>query len=297
MPHNQERAKAKKRTKTDEPHKPFELREFFGDVVRSFVPSAYAQLGAKPASKAAFYLGGVAFLVTLLLAPLIYIEQEHVRAIRREYYERILPDELYFEGGTADYEGKQPYVHVDTFENERHVLIVDTTGQTTEILAEYDYGILITQDTIIQRVWAGPDETETVDGPIPETDGRVRAKAFYLNAIDQERWLALIDVVAMTFLLAVVLLFLLAALVAALSAAIEATRKEGRLPFRACFAISTHAATPVAFITASRFAVRTNPQFYLVIGVPLVAFMLLVTFGTQAYRRSLAARPEAKRSR
>jgi len=301
MPQEQKHSKAQEHVKPFLPsprlRQAGDLREFVRDVVRSFVPSAYARLAAQPASTAAFYLGGVVFLVTLLLTPLIYVEQEHVRSIRRDHYERILPDELYFESGTADYKGEQPYVRVDTFGDERRVYIVDTTGQTTEVPAEYAYGMLITRDKIIETVHASEDGSKTFDSPIPETQGRTRAKAFFLNAIDQERWPTLVNVVGLLFLLAVVLLFALATLVAALSAAIEATRKESRVPFRACFAVATHAATPVAFIAASRLAVRTVPQFYLVVGGPLLAFMLLVSLGMQAYRRSLEARPEAREAR
>jgi len=297
MPHKHQGASAQKPAKAHEHNQPFELREFFRDVVRSFVPSAYARLAAQPASTAAFYLGGVAFLVTLLLTPLIYVEQEHMRSIQREHNERILPDELYFESGTADYEGEQPYVHVETSADERYVYIVDTTGQTTEVPAEYAYGMLITRDKIIETVHTREGGNKTVDSPIPETEGRTRAKVFFLNAIDRERWPALANVVGFLFLLAVVSLFALATLVAALSAALEATRKENRVPFRACFAVATHAATPVAFVAASRLAVRTVPQFYLVVGVPLVAFMLLVSLGMQTCRRSLEARPEAREAR
>ena len=293
MPQEQQHSKAQEHVKPSLPlprrRQAGELREFFRDVVRSFVPSAYARLAAQPASHAALYLGGVAFLVTLLLTPLVYVDLTRRLAVQRAHLEQALPDELYFEGRAADYEGQQPYVHVETVGDKRDAVIIDTTGQTTEIPAEYDYGMLITRDKIVQKVWTGPERTEIVDGPIPETDGRVRAKAFYLNVLERERWLALADGVGTMFLFSVLLLFVLAALAAGLGAVIEATRKEDRVPFRACFAVATHAATPVAFVAASRLAVQTVLQFYLVIGVPLLAFMLLVTLGTQAYRRSIEA--------
>jgi hypothetical protein len=279
----------RKHTKPQEHVKPFELREFFVDLVRSFVPSAYAQLAARPASRAALYLGGIAFLVTLLLTPLVYMHQERWRSVRRDHYARVLPDELYFEEGKAKYDSEQPYVHVETVGGKRDAYIVDTTGETTEIPAEYDSGMLVTPDTIIRKMLTGPERTETVDGPIPETDGRIRAKAYFLNAIDKERVPDLMNVVGFMFVMTVVPLFVLATLVAGVGAAIEATRKEARVPFRACFAIAAHAATPVAFIAASGFAVETDVQRYLVFGIPLLAFTLLMTLGLQTYRRSIEA--------
>ena len=53
MPHREQGAGAQGRAEAHEQVKPFELREFFLDLVRSFVPSAYARLAAQPASTAA----------------------------------------------------------------------------------------------------------------------------------------------------------------------------------------------------------------------------------------------------
>lgn len=272
----------------------FGLQGFFKDLVRSFTPTAYPELAARPASSSALYLAGVAFLLTLLLAPVLYTFHERRLAARRAHYERVLPEALYFENSEAHYEGEQPYIHVESRGDIRDVLIIDTTGGTTEIPDEYEYGALITSKTIVQKIDAGRGRTERVEGPIPETAGRVSAKQFYLDDLEARKWPDFALGVGEFFLFAAVPLFILAVLAAAVCFGLAAMSRNGRLPFRTCFGVAAHGATPVAFTTASAPLAPTLILSYLVFGLPLALFVLLVMLGGRACQRESDAPSEAR---
>ena len=125
---------------TDTPRpekKTIRLEDFPKKLLRSFMPAAYPELASEEASASALYLAGVAFLVVLLLVPVLYTMHKRLyeRQITatRTYVERAFPEDLYFENGEAHYDGEQPYVHVEEEGNQRYAVIIDTTGQTTAI--------------------------------------------------------------------------------------------------------------------------------------------------------------------
>ncbi len=272
------------------------LRSFFRNLLRAFVPRTYPELAAQPASASALHLAGVAFLVSLLLTPLLYMDHERTITATCAYFERVLPEELYFEDNEAHYDGEQPVVHVEEVRGQRHVVIVDTTGQTTKVPDEYDEGMVITPKTIVHKMLTREGSTKTVEDPIPDTAGRIAARQFYLDALEMRKWPEIALGVGNLFLSIALRLFGPAALAAAISFALETTRKAGRLPFRTCFNIAAYAATPIAFATASMVLVPTAWQFYLLLGIPLVLFMLLTTLGVQACRRAREARPKARKA-
>jgi hypothetical protein len=275
----------------------FGLQDFFRDLLRSFVPSAYPQLAARAASSSALYLLGVAFVVTLLVTPVLYTFHERRLAAGRAHYERVLPEGLYFENGEAHYDGDQPYIHVENAGDTRTVLIIDTTGETTEIPDEHSYGALITNKTIVQKIDTGRGRTERVEDPIPQTAGRVTARQFYLDELEKRKWADFALGVGQFFLFAAVPLLILAAVAAALCFGLTAIRREGRLPFETCFAVTAHGATPVAFTTVSAPFAPTAVLSRLVLGVTLGLFVLLVLLGARACQRQGAARPEARGAR
>ena len=282
---------------TDTPRpekKTIRLEDFPKKLLRSFMPAAYPELASEEASASALYLAGVAFLVVLLLVPVLYTMHKRLyeRQITatRTYVERAFPEDLYFENGEAHYDGEQPYVHVEEEGNQRYAVIIDTTGQTSAIPDEYDEGMLMTKTTIIHKVRADNDRTETPENPIPSTPGRVSARQFYVETLAKRKWPDFAIAVGLFFLAyTAVPLFALATLAAAVTFALTALGKAKGLPFRTCFSIAAHAATPVAFTAASMLFVRTRLEYYLLLGVPLLLFMLFAAFGARACRRAQEA--------
>ena len=273
------------------------LAGFFRDLVRSFLPASYPKLAGRPASSSAAYLAGVLFLVTLVLTPLFHLENARALAAQREGVEKVVPDALYFEGGKASYEGEQPYIHVETIDGVRHVLMIDTTGQTTTLPEDYKFGTLITRDKIID-VKRPADEPPTVtENPVPATEGRVSARQFFLDAQEKNKWPQFLHGLGFIFIVGLLALFAIAGIATAVSFGTELLRKEDRLSGGTCFGIASHAATPVAFMTAGAWLAPTRVWAYCLVGVPFLLFGLLLISGTQACRVASRAKAEAEQTK
>ena len=273
-----------------------QFQDFFRSILRSFVPAAYPEFASQQPSASALYLAAVVLVVLVLLAPVMYkshqqfvADEQEARAQERAYFEEALPEELYFEDGQAHYDGEQPYEHVSMAGGQRHVLIVDTTGTTTKIPDEYERGMLITKDTVIYKI-RRKGRIETPEEPVPATEGRVSARQVYVEAPDKIALPSFAIVLGAQFLYAAFPLFVVALLGAAVGYVTDILRKGNRLPFVAWFNVGTHAATPVAFTTASRVAAQTFGQFYLLVGVPLLLFVVLMTLGARACRQAQETR-------
>jgi hypothetical protein len=263
---------------------PRSLRDFFIELLRSFQPAA------------AIYLIGVAILATIALAPAFYVLQDRRLGAQQAYFERALPESLTFEDGTASYDGEQPYMHVEGEPGMRSVLIVDTTGGTTEIGDEYDYGMLITDTTVIQKISLG-GRSQRYEEPVPKTEGRISARQYYADQLEQRRWPTFIMLIGQQFMTVGVIVFVLAGLTAVVAYGLEFTQREGRLPISTCFSVSAHAATPVMISTACLPAVLESAGSsallsYLAFGLPLLLFVLLAARGIQVCRRTRAADDE-----
>ena len=208
--------------KTQRPEKTTRLEDFPKKILRSFVPGAYPDFASEEPSASALYLASVAFLVVLLLIPVLYVMHdrlyEHQIAARHTDVERLFPENLYFEHGEAHYEGEEPYVHVDEEGEHRYAVIIDTTGQTTVVPDEYDEGMLITKTTIIHKIRVEEGGTETPENPIPSTPGRISARQFYVDALAKRKWPDFAVGIGLFFLVYTALpLFVLATLAAAIT--------------------------------------------------------------------------------
>jgi len=282
-------------TKDQSTERAMRLQDYPRELLRSFVPAAYPGFASQQPSVSALYLAAVVLVVSLLLAPLIYTshqqfvaDEQEARAQMRAYFEEALPEDLYFEDAQAHYDGEQPYVHVGMAGEQHHVLIVDTTGTTTKIPDEYERGMLITKDTVVHKIQRN-GRTETPEEPVPATEERVSARQVYLDAVDRLKPLSFAVLLGAQFLTAVLLLFGVALLGAGVGYVTGTLQKGRRLPFVAWFNVATHAATPVAFAIASLSAATTVTLRYVLLGVPLLLFMLLTTLGAQACRRAQEA--------
>jgi hypothetical protein len=283
-------------TQNLKPQTTIRLLDYPRELLRSFVPAAYPELAAQQASAGALYLAGVILIVSLLLAPVMYwshqeflAAEQEAKAETRAYFEAALPESVTFEDGQAHYDGEQPYIHVGTIGGEPRVLIVDTTGATTKIPDEYDEGMLITADAVIYKAQR-KGHTETDAEPIPPTDGSVSARQVYLDALERRQTPGFTLVMGAYFLWAALVLFVVAVVGAAVGYGMDAFRKGRRLSFTTWFNVAAHAATPVAFVTASLSAARTMALWYALLGLPLLLFVVLMTFGAQACRRAQACR-------
>jgi hypothetical protein len=275
------------------------LRDFFIELLRSFRPATYPALVRRGASAAGLYLGGVAVLATLALAPALYILHAHALTREQAYFERALPESLTFEGGAASYDGERPHMYVEREGGRRAVVIVDTTGQTTAIGDEFEYGMLITATAIIHKVPIGGGRSEMHEEPIPATEGRMSARQFFADLLERQRWPGFIMLVGQQFVVIALVVFVLAGLTAVVAYGLGLPQREGRLAFSTCFSATAHAATPLMITTACLPAVlattRSPVQFYLAFGVPLVLFVLLAARGIQACRSVEEAHPEKVR--
>jgi hypothetical protein len=272
------------------------LAGFFKDLVRSFAPAGYPELAGRPASSSAVYLAGVLFFVTLALTPLFYTGIEQALRTQQAYIEEAYPEDLYFEGGHAIYEGKQPYVYRETIEGVRGALVVDTTGTTTKLPEEYEIGRLITKDKIIDTARPADGPEETAENPIPTTEGRVSARQLFLDAVERSKWPRFLFGLGTLFMFGLLMLFAVVAIAAGIGFGAEWLRKGERPGFGTCFGIASHAGTPLAFIPAGAMLAPAAIWFYLLVGVPLALFVLLLVAGTQACRVASSAADEAERT-
>jgi len=280
-----------------------QLGDFFGNILRSFVPAAYPRFAWQQLSESALYLAGVVLVVSLVLVPVMYeshqqlvADGQEALAQERAYWEEALPEDVYYEDGRAHYDGEQPYVHVGTADDQHRVLIVDTTGTTTKIPDEYERGMLITKDTVIYKI-RRKGRIETPEEPVPATEERVSARQLYLRPLDRMRPPSFAIVLGAYFLSAAFVPFIAAVLGSGVGTVSDALGKGDRLPFVAWFSVGTHAATPVVFATASLWAARTRGLFCVLLGVPLVLFVVLMVLGAQACRRAQEVREARQEAR
>jgi len=258
------------------PQKTFRIEDFPKRLLRSFTPASYPGLASEEPSASALYLVGVIFLIVLLVLPVLYTGYERAFAPQRAHIERAVPD-VVFQNGSASFEGKQPYTYEDEYQSRKRVVIVDTTGQTTTVPDTYDVGILITDKAIVHRIG-----DQTAEVPIPSSDKQLLARRFFVDGLERTKWVTFAMHGGAIFFFFLLLMFILAGLAAAVGFALDRLRKSGRLLLRARFSISAHAVTPMAFTAASMLSVRTPAQFYLLLGVPFLLFILLATFGARA---------------
>lgn len=287
----------KTKEETTEKREARSLRDFFVELVGAFRPAAYPAMIERGASAAALYLAGVAALITLALAPVFYVEHDAGLTAREAYFERALPETVVFEDGAASYDGTQPYTHVEGEGRGRSVMIVDTTGETTGIGEEYPYGMLVTDTAVIYKQPDGKGGSQTYTDTIPQTDGRVSARQFYVDQIEHQRWPGFIMLIGLQFIGTGLAGFVLAGLVGVIAYGLEFMQREGRLPISTCFGATARAATPVVITTPCLQFVPasagTSPLLsYAALTLPLLLFFLLAARGIQACRAAAPAHVE-----
>ncbi len=147
---------------------------FFRSIIACFQLGFYRKVARLPLTSAFLHLAALAAIFAaagvLIQARDFKKASPHIKA----FYNRTIPEDVFFENGKVKCFSK----HSEKVLDKEIGIIVDTSGETTEIPGKYAYVILVTDKKIIHG-----DSKSSVEIPLPEE--RIGARAFISRAAQE----------------------------------------------------------------------------------------------------------------
>jgi hypothetical protein len=248
---------------------------FFSNLIDSFRVSFYRKTAKLPLTQAFLHVAGLTAILAIAASWALHTREQELVPHFVEFYQKGVPDDLYFADGKIEYDGPNPYVYSSEVLGGTIAMIIDTTGSTQEIPPEYSMAILITDEKMFHGDSVRKDE-------IKLPDERVKAKDFFIRQTGKQylpvhlmRWA---NYFTTMFALAAVIIAVTAAAIHALLG-----RRDPKLGFKGQIVICCFASTP---LFAGGVAIHGIGGFYAawtVLGISSVLFILLAVLGTREF--------------
>jgi len=251
-----------------------EKTPFLRSIVLCFNPSFYPFVLRQSVWRSFLYLGFICVIVYGFLgyrARLLYEQDEEVLS---GFYEQGVPD-FHFENGEADYPRDKPHVYEQSVGDGLWVIVVDTSGETTELDEKYEAGVLITKKEIIFKGVDGKARRT----PIPKTEEKISAKELFLQDLRMRRPNALVFYVV-NFVGKLILVAMVGGVLL-----FADKGKADAYPFVCYFNVGCYAVTPFVLSALARGWQAGSVLIYASYGVSLMLFLALAVLGLAKCRR------------